>query len=185
MGGMISNGEDVVSFLKAQHREIKGMLEQVLMASGEQRAKAFVVLRRLLAVHETAEEEIVHPAARRALADGESVVQARLREEKLAKEALGELEQLDTDSPEFESELRALAADIVAHAEREEREEFDRLAVTLDATRLERMRRAAEFAESVSPTRPHPSLESSIAHTMVGPFAAMVDWARDVIARKA
>jgi hypothetical protein len=182
---MISNGSDVVSFLKEQHQQIKGMLEDVLRTSGEQRAKSFVALRRMLAVHETAEEEIVHPAARRALADGEAVVHARLREEKLAKEALAELEKIDTESPEFESKLRALAADVVTHAEREEREEFDRLAATLDATRLERMRRAAEFAESVAPTRPHPGMESAVANMMIGPFAAMVDRARDVIARKA
>jgi hypothetical protein len=95
------------------------------------------------------------------------------------------MEKVDVNSPEFETKLRALAADVVAHAEREEREEFDRLAATLDATRLERMRRAAEFAESIAPTRPHPGIESPIAHMMIGPFAAMVDRARDVIARKA
>lgn len=185
MGTMISTGSDVVSFLKEQHQHVKGMFDQVFAARGEARAKAFVALRRTMAVHETVEEEIVHPAARRALADGEAVVQARLREEREAKRALAELESMDVDSAEFESGLRSLKEFVLAHAEREEREEFDRLAAIFDATRLERMRRAAEFAESVAPTRPHPGIESAIANTMIGPFAAMLDRARDVLARKA
>src|SRR5438445_5096755 len=102
MGTMINTGNDVVSFLKAQHRRIDTMFERVLAARGDDRAKAFFALRRLLAVHETAEEEIVHPAARSALVDGPAVVAARLQEEKDAKRALMELETLDVDSAEFD-----------------------------------------------------------------------------------
>src|SRR5262245_50893455 len=84
MGRMIGTGSDVVGFLKEQHHDIKANLEQVLALRGEARSKAFVSLRRLLAVHETAEEEIVHPVARRVLPDGPTVVDARLAEEKEA-----------------------------------------------------------------------------------------------------
>lgn len=38
--------------------------------------------------------------------------------------------------------------------------------------------------ESVSPTRPHAGVESDTAHLLVGPFAAMVDRARDAISGK-
>src|SRR4051794_6725501 len=65
MATMISNGLDVVAFLKEQHQQIKSLFSEVRSASGEQRREAFFALRRLLAVHETAEEEIVHPAARK------------------------------------------------------------------------------------------------------------------------
>jgi hypothetical protein len=68
-------------------------------ASGKEREESFAQLRRLLAVHETVEEEIVHPAARQALPDGESVVEARLAEEHEAKEMLAALEKLDVHSP--------------------------------------------------------------------------------------
>lgn len=54
----IERVEDVVSFLKAQQEEIKSRFQQVLSATGEQRQEAFDGLRRLLAVHETAEEEV-------------------------------------------------------------------------------------------------------------------------------
>lgn len=185
MGTMIKSGTDVVSFLKGQHEQVKALFERVTSTHGEEREKAFRALRRLLAVHETAEEEIVHPAARHALANGEAIVTARLREENQAKKALTELEELDVDSIEFETKLRALKASVVAHAESEEREEFERLGSQLDPARLERMRKAAEFAEAVAPTRPHAGIESAAANLLVGPFAAMVDRSRDALSGKA
>ena len=180
---MIGNGTDVVSFLKSQHEQVKLMFAQVLRAKGEQRTKAFNELRRTLAVHETAEEEIVHPAARRAIPDGDKIVEARLQEENKAKVALSELEKLDVDSDEFESKFKTLQTDVIAHAESEEHEEFAKLSSKIDEDRLQQMRKAAELAEKVAPTRPHPGVESATANLLAGPFASMLDRARDAIAK--
>src|ERR1043165_6115217 len=103
MTTQMHSGKDVVAFLKGQHEQVKQLFEDVEAASGEEKERAFFQLRRLLAVHETAEEEIVHPAARRARSNGDAVIDARLREEKAAKTALAELEELDLDSPEFDA----------------------------------------------------------------------------------
>ena len=63
---------DVVEFLQGQHNQIKDMFDDVVHASGSKaREKAFVDLRHLLAVHETAEEMVVHPRARRELDGGD------------------------------------------------------------------------------------------------------------------
>jgi hemerythrin superfamily protein len=93
--GAIKSPTYVVDFLVSQHEQIKSMFAQALSASGEAREKAFVELRRLLAVHETAEEEIVHPRAKRKIANGAEVVDERLHEEHEAKTVLQELEKLD------------------------------------------------------------------------------------------
>ena len=62
----VQSTDDVVKFLKDQHNLIKDMFEEVLSASStEAREKSFTSLRQLLAVHETAEEMVVHPRARR------------------------------------------------------------------------------------------------------------------------
>jgi hemerythrin superfamily protein len=184
MGTMISNGTDVVAFLKDQHVEIKALFGRVTAAKGEQRKAEFGALRRLLAVHETAEEEIVHPAARRLLPDGDAVVSARLREEKEAKQVLTELEKLDPDSTEFTTKFVGLQKSVVAHATAEEHEEFARLGSQLKPEQLERMRKAVEFAEAVAPTRPHAGIESSLGNLLVGPFASMIDRTRDAFSRK-
>ncbi len=183
MGTMITSGTDVVSFLKGQHEQVKALFEQVISSAGEERSKAFSSLRRMLAVHETAEEEIVHPAARRALPNGEAIVRQRLHEENQAKQELSEIEKLDVGSTEFDTKIRKLKAAVIAHAEAEEREEFNGLATALEPRRLERMRKAAEFAESVAPTHPHPGIESATANMLVGPFAAMVDRSRDAFSK--
>lgn len=180
----IAGGRDVVAFLIQQHEQIKDLFEQVSTSTGEQRQEAFVALRRLLAVHETAEEEVVHPRARAELDDGEDVVGARLQEENEAKKTLATLEGLDVDSTEFEKLFQELQADVLNHAAAEETQEFARLADELDADQLERMRRAVELAESTAPTRPHPGVESAKANMLAGPFAAMLDRARDVLTGK-
>lgn len=179
----IDSAADVVEFLKSQHEEIKGLFTQVSASRGEQRRENFADLRRLLAVHETAEEEIVHPRAKSELSQGEAIVSARLEEEHDAKKVLAELEKLDVDSPEFEEEFDKFRADVVAHAEAEEQEEFNKLAAELDDSQLRRMRKAAELAEKIAPTRPHPGVESRAANLAVGPFAAMMDRAKDLISR--
>src|SRR5580658_4306144 len=112
---------------------------RVSATHGAERSKAFFALRRLMAVHETAEEEIVHPAARRALPNGEAIVVARLQEENQVKRMLAELEKLDLDSVEFDSHFHELTKDVVAHAEAEEYEELEKLGAGLDKGRLERM----------------------------------------------
>jgi hemerythrin superfamily protein len=184
MGMVIENGKDVVSFLKSQHKQVKGIFAQVLQASGEARAKAFDTLRRTLAVHETAEEEIVHPAARRHLPNGDAIVKARLKEENEAKKSLTELETLGVDSPEFESKLRKLQSAVIAHAESEETQEFAALQQQLEPKQLAGMRKAVELAESMAPTRPHAGIESAAANLFAGPFISMVDRARDALSGK-
>jgi hemerythrin superfamily protein len=180
----VSNAQDVVTFLKAQHEQIKSLFDRVIGATGSEREQAFLELRRLLAVHETAEEEIVHPRAKRELDNGESVVSARLEEEHEAKQALSELEKLDVDSPEFETKFRKLQSDVVAHAEAEEHQEFEQLKAELEDSQLERMRNAVRIAEAMAPTRPHPGVESAAANMIAGPFAMMLDRARDAITGK-
>jgi hemerythrin superfamily protein len=183
-GNMGSAGE-VIGFLEEQHQEIKALFVKVIGARGRAREQAFVELRRLMAVHETAEEEVVHPAAKRALVDGEEVVAERLHEENEAKKALSALEKLDVDSVEFNVKIRALQTAVLAHAISEEEEEFAELAEALDEGHLQRMRKAVKFAEAVAPTRPHPGVESAPANMLAGPFVAMVDRVRDALHTKA
>jgi hypothetical protein len=163
---------------------VKDLFEQVFATRGTARERAFFDLRRLMAVHETAEETIVHPAARRILPDGDDEVTMRLREENEAKKALTELETLDVNSAEFEMKLSALRNNVLEHAKREEREELDRMGSLMDPKRLERMGRAIEIAEAIAPTRPHPGVETATANFIVGPFASMMDRVRDAIEGK-
>ncbi|MDG9717245.1 hemerythrin domain-containing protein [Streptomyces sp. DH24] len=176
--------DDVVSLLKRQHGDIRNLFDEVEATSGEERRDAFRRLVRLLAVHETAEQEVVHPFARRALPGGEQVVEDRLAEEKAAKEALAALDETDTDDPDFLPRLKALRRDVQEHARAEERYEFTHIYRSTDATDLAAMAKAIKAAEAVAPTRPHPGVQSGAANMALGPVAALMDRTKDAV-RKA
>ena len=174
--------EDVVAFLKQQHNRIKELFTETINASDkDQREKAFFELRSLLAVHETAEEMVVHPKARNAIEGGNELIEARLKEENEAKQQLSKLESMDTGSPQFVDALAKFERDVIDHANHEENEEFDKLHGVVGEQDLKRMTDAVRAAEAIAPTRPHPGVESAKANLAVGPFASMLDRARDAI----
>src|ERR1700712_3464854 len=99
---IVQTPDEVITFLKAQHDLIEDMFDEVLHASDPQaREKPFIELRQLLAVHETAEEMVVHPRARREVEGFDSIVDARLEEEHDAKQLLSTIEKLDVTSEEL------------------------------------------------------------------------------------
>ena len=179
---IIESPDEVVAFLKAQHNLIEDMFDEVLHASDPQaREKPFVQLRQLLAVHETAEEMMVHPRVRRELDAGDAIVDARLKEEHEAKELLSQIEKIDITSEQFIAELTKLRDAVLEHAEHEESDEFPKLQRALDAGDLKRMGTAVRVAEAIAPTRPHAGVESAKLNFAVGPFASLLDRARDLI----
>ncbi|MEU1330733.1 hemerythrin domain-containing protein [Streptomyces sp. NPDC005865] len=172
---------DVVGLLMRQHGDIRNLFDEVEAATGDERRTAWRHLVRLLAVHETAEEEVVHPFARRAIAGGTQVVDDRLAEEKAAKETLADLDDYDTDDPKFMPQLLKLRKDVQEHARAEERYEFTHIRRSTDVTDLAAMAKAVKAAEAMAPTRPHPGVESGAANMALGPVAALMDRTRDAV----
>ncbi len=169
---------DVVDFLQQQHEQVKGLLEQVLGTSGQQRKDAFDSVREMLARHETAEEMVVRPLTRK-VPDGEAIAQGRMDEENEAKRELAKLEKLDVDSPEFTSSFETFRAAVRSHADAEEKLEFPALRRSADEGSLSSARQKVEKAEKTAPTHPHPSAKTTAMNYVAGPFAAMLDRARD------
>ncbi len=179
---IVQSPDEVVAFLKAQHNLIEDMFDEVLHASDPHaREKPFIELRQLLAVHETAEEMVVHPRVRRETDDGDAVVDARLKEEHEAKELLSQIENLDITSQQFVEAVTKLRDAVLEHARHEEDEEFPVLQREVDEDDLKRMGAAVRAAEAIAPTRPHPGVESAKLNFALGPFASMLDRARDLI----
>ncbi|MDX3098158.1 hemerythrin domain-containing protein [Streptomyces sp. ME19-03-3] len=174
-------GGDVVRILLQQHAHIRDLFSNVTKTRGEQRQQWFDELRATLAVHETAEEMILRPVARRTA--GEAEADARDREEKAASEALAGLERMDVDSDEFATEFRFFERAVIAHAEREEREEFPAVRAGCDREQLRTMGYHLQSVLAMAPTHPHPKVAgSTTAQWMAGPFAALLDRVRDAVA---
>lgn len=171
---------DVIDLLRAQHGRIRDLFDEVMGSDGDERRKSFQELVKLLAIHETAEEEIIHPVARR-LPGGDGIVDERLAEERQAKELLSELDGMDVDDPRFMKSLDKLRMDVLTHARAEERYEFDRIRGEFSPEQLRGFAAAVRAAEATAPTHPRPGVESAKKNMLVGPPAALMDRVRDLI----
>jgi hemerythrin superfamily protein len=180
----LMDDNDVVDLLLRQHALIRDLFVEVEKASAEERPAAFQRLVRLLAVHETAEEEVVHPYARRKLDNGSDVVDDRLAEENEAKELLTHMDKAGAGDPQFLTNLKVLRTAVFAHARAEERYEFTQLRTVTSKVERRAMAAGVKAAEAMAPTHPHPGVESATKNLLMGPPIAIMDRARDVI-RKA
>lgn len=174
--------QNVVDLLVDQHQQVKQLANQVKTQSGTAKRDSFEELVRLLAVHEAAEEEVVHPKAKGAIDNGDRIVEERLHEEDEAKHVLAELYRMGVDHPEFDPKFAKLADAVTQHAEQEENQEFRILRERMDQTELVRMSGAVRAAEASAPTRPHPHAgESATANLVAGPPLALFDRLRDAV----
>lgn len=178
----IGSARDVVDYLKAQHESIRALFVETLdAADAATRQEAFTRLRTMLAVHETAEEMVVHPRVRRKAEDGRQIVDDRLAEEHEAKVLLRDIEALPIDGAEFSKALIHLQAAVLEHAKHEEELKFTALEAAVSDDELAKLADAVAVAERIAPTHPHPGVESAAANFAVGPFASVLDRARDAL----
>ncbi|MCE7078958.1 hemerythrin domain-containing protein [Streptomyces sp. ST2-7A] len=173
----------MVALLTRQHGDIRNLFDEVERTNGDGRRDAFRRLVRLLAVHETAEEEVVHPYVRRSVEGGERIVADRLEEERESKEALSRLDGMDPEDDEFLPGLLRLRMAVMEHARAEERYEFTHLRRSAESRELIRLAKEVRAAEATAPTRPHPGVESAAGNLAVGPMAAVTDRTRDAVRR--
>jgi hemerythrin superfamily protein len=175
-----SRPNDVIAAVLEDHKKIKSLMNQIPHAGAEKR-DLFRELVATLAVHETAEEEIVHPLARRAQ-NGDEVVQLRLEEEDQGKKALAHLEEIGVDDARFDEEFTKLRAEVLRHAQNEEQQEHPKLEGDIDREQLQRAARLFRQAERMAPTHAHASApESATGNVLVGTFVAVADRVRDAI----
>jgi hemerythrin superfamily protein len=178
--------EDVVDLLLAQHAQIEQLFLLVIGSTGDTRRDAFNDLVKLLAAHETAEEEVVHPLARQLPGGGnDEMVDDRLDEERQAKETLQTLIAGGVDADGFDTGIILLRDAVLQHARYEERYEFPRLRQHMPADRLRSLATAVRAAEATAPTRPHPSAQSAKGNLAAGPALAVIDRIRDAVRKPA
>ncbi|HYD10008.1 MAG TPA: hemerythrin domain-containing protein [Acidimicrobiales bacterium] len=174
----------VTDILRDQHLQIVELFDTVQAASGDEKLEAFDCLRALLAVHETAEELIVHPAVRGLGDEADAAVKERLGEEDEAKKVLHQLEKLGADGDGFDDLFASFRKDVTNHAAAEEKQLFPRLDTEVSEESLVRMGEQLEKAEQMAPTHAHPHApEGRVGNVLTGPLVAMVDKVRDAIHR--
>jgi hypothetical protein len=172
---------DAIDLLLEQHADIERLLLLAAGSTGDDKRDAFNDLVRLLTVHETAEEELVHPLASTLVEGGDALINNRLVEERQAKKMLAALVDAGPDDEGFDTALLMLRDAVLAHTRREERYEFTQLRQRVPAEQLRALAGLVGAAEAVAPTRPHPGAESAIANITLGPALAVIDRLRDLV----
>jgi hemerythrin superfamily protein len=160
---------------------VKQLFSGLTSAKGDS-TETWEALVRLLAVHETAEEEILYPTVRSKGGDGaKAIVEQRLAEEDEAKKLLVEMEKLGPSGNGFGEKLAKLQQAVTAHAEAEEKEVLP-LLKDVDEQMMHALATAYQAAKVLAPTHPHKMApESAVANMAVGPVVAIVDRTRDLI----
>lgn len=111
-------------------------------------------------------------------------MEARLAEEREAREVLAKLKDMGPDAPGFLALLSQLRISVLEHAYNEEAYEFRYLRREVGSSQLQALTAAVKAAEVVAPTHPHPGVESVTANTVVGPLMSLFDRTKDLV-RKA
>lgn len=175
----------VTQLLLEQHETIKDLFDQVESSTGTERLETFDCLRAMLAVHETAEEELIHPAVQAMGGGAADAVRERLTEEDKAKRMLSDLEKMGPDADGFRDLFALFQTAVLDHAEAEEAEVFPFLDEAFDTDTLRNMADQLEVLERFAPTHPHPhGPESAIGNLVVGPFVAIADRVRDALKQR-
>ncbi|MEY2477645.1 MAG: hypothetical protein QOG87_2960 [Actinomycetota bacterium] len=144
---------DAVAILVRDHKEVDQLFEQF---DRERETFEGGLLRRIieaLSVHAAVEEQVVYPAMRKALPDGDARVQQAIADHQKVKEALAELEKMAPLDQGVLPAVERLARDVRAHVEEEEGDLFPRLAEALDEPTLQDMGRAIEKARKGAPSQ--------------------------------
>jgi hemerythrin superfamily protein len=171
--------QDVVDLLLTQHAQIEELFLLVTGGEGDVKRDAFEDLVRMLAVHETAEEEVIHPLSRTLPGGNDDMIDERLDEERQAKETLKTLIEAGIDADGFDEGVLLLRKSVLEHARHEERYEFPRLRQHVPPDQLKLLATAVQAAETAAPTRPHPGAESATANAVAGVPLAVIDRIRD------
>jgi len=139
---------DVVDRMTEQHDQIMHQFRQTLRVTGDAQHTAFGRLARLIAVHETVEEEIVHPLTRQCDPDGH-LADHLLDAEHQISDALADAVRADAAGEPAEA-ARALRDMMRAHARQEEHDEFPRLRQAVPADELRGLTDAVHDAEQAA-----------------------------------
>jgi hemerythrin-like domain-containing protein len=183
---------DAISFLRADHKSVLGLLEVLDGApsgSGSQFGGLDTLVTNLIIAesqHEAIEEQWFWPAVRRALDDGDELADKAIQQEQDGKKLLEQLKNSKPGQPQYQQALQAFVSAGREHIEFEQNDVFPKLEAAVSREQLEAIGRQLETAKKVAPTRPHPGTPpSSLLLKTVGLLVAVVDHLRDALTGRA
>ncbi|GFG86182.1 hemerythrin domain-containing protein [Mycolicibacter algericus] len=183
---------DALTFLRADHESVLGMLEVLDGApqgDGARESGLSTMVTNLVIAesqHEAVEEQLFWPAVRAALEDGDHLADHAIAQEEAGKTLLQLLEDGAPGEPEYHRALDEFVVVVREHIEYEENVVWPRFKSAVSAQQLEQLGDRLQTAKKIAPTRPHPNAPSGgLAQNTMGVAAAAVDQLRDRLSGRA
>jgi len=172
----------LLELLLRDHQKAKGLLEAFDDLPVSSRNEAFCQITYTLVGHEVAEEEVLYPAVREHIPNGDELAGVRIEEQAAAEELLATMEKQDPESIDFMASFANLRDAVLEHAEAEEQAVFPPLASALDSDELRQLGERYEKAKASAPSHPHPHApDTPPGNVVMGPVAAIFDRVRDAV----
>ncbi len=187
---------DLISVLVRQHDQVVALVKQLSTIPGRskggseaqasERESLVDLVGKMLAGHETAEEEYLWPHVRRVLTEGDAVASSGLAQEQEATETLLALSKADAQTEEFDDLVEKLMTQLHRHVAFEDRL-FSDLREAMPEDERAKVGKQLLGAQKHAPTRPHPRAprHPGPAVRAAAKSAAPLDRARDAAGRPA
>ncbi|TDP32932.1 hemerythrin domain-containing protein [Nocardia ignorata] len=179
---------DVLSFLRADHESVLGMIESLERGRGNSAAELDARGRLATSLviassrHEAVEEQFFWPEVRRVVPDGDELADRAIGQEDAAKRLLQRIENSEPGERAFEQALTEVMSAIREHIEFEQSQVWPLFENAESAQVREALGEKMEQAERAAPTRPHPNTPSgSVVQKTAGLAAAVLDKVRDAV----
>jgi hypothetical protein len=178
--------DNIVEVLMTQHRRIEQLINGLQDADPGSRPRLFGELTHALGIHESVEHVVVHPRVRQGVDGAADLIEKLMSDELSINDALVELGDVAPDTDEFHRHLTDLRDLVLEHNRHEENDEFPLLTEHFDTAEHRRLARASEALSKLAVTGSqqeydHADLAPGSPNMMVGPFAAVLDRARQFL----
>jgi hemerythrin superfamily protein len=178
----MADAQDMVGVLVKDHAEIKEYFQELEAATdAKTRRDVADKLTAEVARHSVAEEMYLYPAARKALPNGDELVDEEIKEHSEAEELLKRWESLDGDDPEFMTVYGEIKKGLLHHIDEEEEPKlFPQMQAALSQEEQLELGEKITKAKKLAPTRPHPSApDSPPGDKILGVPMGIIDRIRD------
>ncbi|UXA10626.1 hemerythrin domain-containing protein [Mycobacterium sp. SMC-8] len=180
---------DALTFLRADHKSVLGMLEVLDGASSGSAAQMSglkTMVKNLViseSQHEAIEQQFFWPVVRDVLGnDGEELADRAIEQEQAGKNLLQRLEDGAPGEHDYHEALQEFVKAGREHIRYEQDVVWPRFRAAVSREDLETLGEKLEAAKKIAPTRPHPDTPgSSTAQKTMGLGAAVVDHVRDAV----
>jgi hemerythrin superfamily protein len=173
---------DAVTLLRNDHKTVEGLFKKFEKAGPNANKTKRDLVEKIveeLSIHAAIEEQVLYPAARKAVPDSEDEVLEALEEHHIVKWVLSELDGMDPTDERFTAKVTVLMENVRHHVEEEESDLFPQLRKSMKRKELEELAEAMEAAKKVAPTRPHPRApDTPPGNIVAGAAAGAVDKAQ-------